>query len=65
MKIALNYMSVSISGDYYQVSFDSKEDDGTDEITDDPYFLIQRQFEMADGGKVYIESHKVISAISL
>ena len=57
MNIALDYVSVSISGDYYQVSFDSKEDDGTDEITDDPYFLIQRQFEMPDGGKVYIESH--------
>jgi len=57
MKIALDYVSVSIAGDYYQVSFDSKEDDGTDEITDDPYFLIQRQFEMPDGGKVYIESH--------
>lgn len=57
MKIALNYVYVSISGDYYQVSFDAKEEDGTDEITDDPYFLIQRQFEMSDGGKVYIESH--------
>ena len=56
MEIALNYVSVSISGDYYQVSFDAKEEDGTDEITDDPYFLIQRQFEMPDGGKIYIES---------
>lgn len=57
MKIDLNYVSVSIAGDYYQVSFDAKEEDGSDEITDDPYFLIQRQFEMPDDGEVYIESH--------
>jgi len=57
MKITLNYLSVSISCDYYQVSFDAKKDNGSDEITDDPYFLMQRQFEMPDGGKVYIESH--------
>ncbi len=57
MKIDLNYVSVSIAGDYYQVSFDVKKDDGSDEITDEPYFLIQRQFEMPDDDKVYIESH--------
>ncbi len=57
MKITLNYVDVSIAGDYYQVHFGSKEDDRSAEITDDPYFLIQRQFEMPDGGEVYIESH--------
>ena len=57
MNITLNYVDVSIEGDYYQVHFDAKEDDGSAEITDDPYFLIQRQFEMPDGGEVYIESH--------
>jgi len=56
MKITLNHMSVSISGDYYQVSFHEKNDNGSTEITDAPYFLIQRQFEMPDGGKIYIES---------
>ena len=57
MKITLNYIYVTIEGDYYQVCFDEKEDDGSTEITDDPYFLIQRQFEMPDGGEIYIESH--------
>ena len=56
MKITLNHLSVSISGDYYQVLFEEKEDNGSAEITDDPYFLIQRQFEMYDGGEIYIES---------
>jgi hypothetical protein len=57
MKITLNYIYVTIVGDYYQVCFDEKEDDGSTEITDGPYFLIQRQFEMPDGGEIYIESH--------
>lgn len=49
-------MTVSISGDYYQISFDAKKDNGSAEISDDPYFLIQRQFEMPDDGEIYIES---------
>ena len=57
MKINLNYIHVTIEGDYYQVSFDEKEDDGSTEASGDNYFLIQRQFEMPDGGKIYIESH--------
>jgi len=56
MKTTLNHLAVSISGDYYQINFDAKKNNGSDEITDDPYFLIQRQFEMPDGGKIYIES---------
>lgn len=56
MKITLNYVDVSIEGDYYQVLFEEKEDNGSAEPTDAPYFLIQRQFEMPDGGKIYIES---------
>ena len=57
MKTTLNYIYVSIEGDYYQVMFEEKEDNGDDEITDNPYFLIQCQFEMYDGGEIYIESH--------
>jgi hypothetical protein len=57
MKITLNHVDVSIAGDYYQVHFGAKEDDGSAKITTDPYFLIQRQFEMPDGDEVYIESH--------
>lgn len=56
MKTTLNHLSVSISGDYYQISFDAKKDDGSAEIAGDPYFLMQRQFEMPDGGVIYIES---------
>ena len=56
MKITLNHVDVSIAGDYYQVHFGAKEDNGSTEISDDPQFLIQRQFEMPDGGEVYIES---------
>jgi hypothetical protein len=57
MKTTLNYIHVSIAGDYYQVLFEEKKDNGSSEITDDPYFLIQCQFEMYDGGEMYIESH--------
>ena len=38
-------VSVSIEGDYYQVMFD----DGLD-TEDEPYFMIQRQFEFPDEG---------------
>jgi hypothetical protein len=57
MKTTLIYIHVSIAGDYYQVLFEEKKDNGSSEITDDPYFLIQCQFEMYDGGEMYIESH--------
>nr|WP_294565741.1 hypothetical protein [uncultured Rhodopila sp.] len=43
-----------VSGDYYQALFEA------DEEADDPgspYLLIQRQFEMPDGGECYIETH--------
>jgi hypothetical protein len=42
----------SSGGEYFQVSFAENED------SDDAYFLIQRQFESSDGGRVYIESHQ-------
>ena len=45
-------MSVTISGDYYQILFH----DGLD-IEDEPYFLIQRQFEFPDGGVCNFEIH--------
>lgn len=48
-------VSVSIEGDYYQVMFDDGL--GTD---DEPYFMIQRQFEFPDGGICHFESHKEI-----
>ena len=54
MKNFLEFKMVSVtkSGDYYQVMFH----DGLD-TEDEPYFMIQRQFEFPDGGVCYFESH--------
>jgi hypothetical protein len=57
MKIRLDYVSVSVAGDYYQVMFEDKEEYEGDEILDTPYVLIQRQFEMPEGSRIYIETH--------
>ena len=54
MQFHANYISTSVSGDYYQAMFAAEEN------TDDPaspYVLLQRQFEMPDGGRCYIETH--------
>ena len=54
-EFVLPHTSVASSGDeYFQVLFDERAD-GTD--GDRPYFLLQRQFESPDGGRVYVESH--------
>jgi len=45
--------SISVAGDYYQVLFH----DGLD-TEDEPYFMIQAQFEFPDGGECYFESHR-------
>jgi len=52
MKI-LSFKNVytTVSGDYYKVTFDD------DRESDEPYFLLQRQFEMPDGGECYMESN--------
>ena len=55
-ELSLPYVSVASAGDeYFQVSFDARPE-GTD--GDTPYFLLQRQFESHDGGRVYIECHQ-------
>jgi len=53
MKIFLEFktVSVTISGDYYQVLFDDDLD-----TEDEPYFMIQRQFEFPDGDICHFES---------
>ena len=55
MKICFKFktVSVTVSGDYYQVMF--HDDLDTD---DEPYFMIQTQFEFPDGDVCYFESHK-------
>ena len=55
------YVSVGEFGDeYFEVSFDS-EDPGNDDLDlsgdENPYLIVQRQFEDDDGGVCYIETH--------
>ena len=55
------YVSVGEFGDeYFEVSFDS-EDPGNDDLDlsgdENPYLIVQRQFEDGDGGVCYIETH--------
>lgn len=55
-ELSLPRVSVASSGDeYFEVSFDARPE-GTD--GDTPCFLLQRQFESPDGGRVYIECHQ-------
>jgi hypothetical protein len=42
MRFQANYISTSVSGDYYQAMFEAEED--TDD-PDSPYLLIQWQFQ--------------------
>jgi hypothetical protein len=56
MRFQANYVSISVSGDYYYQAMFEAEEDTTD--PDSPYLLIQRQFETSDGGRwCYIETH--------
>ncbi len=54
MKTYFKFKTVSATkaGDYYQVMFHNDQD--TD---DEPYFMIQSQFEFPDDGECYFESH--------
>ena len=61
MKLHARHVSVGEFGDeYFLVSFDT-EDPSEDAFNpsgpDNPYLLIQRQFEADDGGVCYIETH--------
>lgn len=55
MKITTKFKTVSVTtaGDYYQILFHDDLD-----TEDEPYFMIQRQFEYPDGGVCHFESHK-------
>ena len=54
MKFYANYVSTSASGDYYQALFEEEKESAQ---PDSSYLLIQRQFEIPDNGKCYIETH--------
>jgi hypothetical protein len=52
--------SASASGDYYQLSFGPEESDEAEAdpyVVSGPYLIVQRQFEMPDRGRCYIETH--------
>ena len=51
MKIRLDHVSASQAGDYFQVLFELEKDGNG------AYVLIQRQFEIPDGGLCYLETH--------
>ena len=51
MEIRLDRVYASEDGDYFQVLFETNQDDG-------PYVLIQRQFEDDGGERCYIETHQ-------
>ena len=60
MRFEAKHVSASEAGDYYQVAFET-DDPGDDRLDppgpDRPYLIVQRQFEMADGGRCYLETH--------
>ena len=61
MKFYAKHVSVGEFDDqYFQVSFDSElpsDDDFDLSGPDNPYLIVQRQFEDEDGGVRYIETH--------
>ena len=61
MRFHAKYVSVGEFGDeYFEASFDS-EDPGNDDLDlsgdENPYLIVQRQFEDGDRGVCYIETH--------
>lgn len=60
MRFHAKYVSAAEAGDYYQVSFqteDPSDDAPAPPGLDSPYLIIQRQFETADDGRCYVETH--------
>jgi len=57
MKFHVRHVSASEAGDYYQVLFQERYPDVEQDSPEEKYLLIQRQFEMPDDGRVYVETH--------
>ena len=53
----VGHVSASEAGDYYQVLFEEKDPRTEQDSLGGKYLLIQRQFELPDGGRIYVESH--------
>jgi hypothetical protein len=61
MRFHAKSVSTSEAGDYYQVSFGTKDPgkDSTDPNGPDrPYLVIQRQFETLNDGQCYVETQR-------
>ena len=61
MRFHAKFISVGESrGEYFAVSFDNEDPSNNDfnlSGVEDPYLIVQRQFEDDDGGFCYIETH--------
>lgn len=60
MRIHAQHVSASEAGDYFQLWFGPGETDENERDSGEvkgPYLIVQRQFEMPDGGECYIETH--------
>jgi hypothetical protein len=57
MKMHVGYVSASEAGDYYQVLFEERDPDSEQDSLGGKYLLIQRQFELPNGSRIYVESH--------
>jgi hypothetical protein len=60
MRFHANSVSASEEGDYYQIWIEAK--DSAKEVADPhevdgPYVIVQRDFEMPDDGRCYVETH--------
>jgi len=59
MRFHASQVGASAPGDYYQLFLgpeESEEDDADPFNVRGPYLMVQRQFEMFNGGRCYIES---------
>ena len=59
MRFHASQVCASAAGDYYQLFLgpeESEEDDADPINVRGPYLMVQRQFEMFNGGRCYIES---------
>jgi hypothetical protein len=61
LRLHANHVSIGEAGDeHFEVSFDSEvpsDDDIDVSGPDRPHLVVQRQFEVDDGGVCYIETH--------
>ncbi len=59
MQFQAPHVSASANGDYYQLWLgpdESKDEDADPYEVRGPYLIVQRDFEMPDGGRCYIET---------